>query len=61
MAIPSSALPSRAGAGDDGTEALVPLPRNLRPLSVLEDEAGNKLEASGVFKNKARSVLRLLT
>lgn len=46
-------LPPRAAAGDDdGTQALVPLPRTLRPLGVLEDEAGTKLAAAGVFKNK---------
>eukprot|EP00752_Nemacystus_decipiens_P009897 g8830.t1 len=46
-------LPPRAAAADDdGTQALVPLPRTLRPLGVLEDEAGTKLAAAGVFKNK---------
>lgn len=66
MATPSSAragavcddkgvctLPPRASAReDDGSEGLVPLPRTLRPLGVLEDEAGNKLAAPGVFKSK---------
>lgn len=65
MATPSSApvgavcddkavckLPPRAAARDDGVEALVPLPRTLRPLDVLEDEAGNKLATPGVFENK---------
>lgn len=46
-------LPPRAAAGDDdGPQGLVPLPRNLRPLGVLEDEAGTKLAAAGVFKSK---------
>ena len=40
--------------GDDGTAGLVPLPRTLRPLGVLEDEAGSKLTAAGVFKNKVK-------
>lgn len=44
-------LPPRAG-GSDGMEGMLPLPRTLRPLGVLEDEAGNKLEPAGVFKNK---------
>lgn len=48
-------LPPRAGAtADDGTGGLIPLPRTLRPLSVLEDEAGNKLAPAGVFNGKVR-------
>eukprot|EP00903_Cladosiphon_okamuranus_P013920 g12948.t1 len=47
-------LPPRAsaGAGADEAEGLIPLPRTLRPLSVLEDEVGTKLAAAGIFKNK---------
>lgn len=40
---------------DDGTAGgLVPLPKTLRPLSVLEDEAGNRLAPAEVFKGKVR-------
>lgn len=46
-------LPPRAGTtADDGIGGLIPLPRALRPLSVLEDEAGNKLAPAGVFSGK---------
>lgn len=73
MATPSSApagavcddkgvctLPPRAAGKDqDGTtEGLVPLPRTLRQLGVLEDEAGNKLTAAGVFKHKVPTRFR---
>lgn len=51
---PESLHPHAAGAAAaaDGTDGLVPLRRTLRPLGVLEDEAGNKLDAGGVFQNK---------
>lgn len=46
-------LPPRAELGGDGATARrAPLPKTLQPLEVLEDEQGNKLDPSAVFKGK---------
>lgn len=46
-------LPARAGTSVDAA-GLIPLPRTLRPLAVLEDEDGNTVDPS-LFKGKVRS------
>lgn len=45
-------LPTRAGTSVDAA-GLIPLPRTLRPLAVLEDEDGNAVDPS-LFKGKVR-------
>ncbi|CBJ26110.1 conserved unknown protein [Ectocarpus siliculosus] len=45
-------MPARGDTGSAGEASLIPLPKALRPLSVLEDEAGHKLSPAAVFKGK---------
>lgn len=47
-------LPARAAEKDGLGAGLFPLPRTLRPLAVLEDEAGNKVDPV-MFKGKVRN------
>lgn len=54
--LPGNGTTAGTEKNDDSSSSadggLVPLPRTLRPLSVLEDESGKKLTPAKVFKGK---------